>query len=130
MEKMIEVEAGKRLNFKASAFSPIIYNRLFPGRDFLRDMDALKKARDKGEGDLMAPYYEQLPTRSLTRGLLRHRGKHRSRRAFWRNTRMSGSGLIHLKLFPYTRYSRKLQNYGEKMNCRFPNKKTGYPHHP
>ncbi len=59
MEKMIEVEAGKRLNFKASAFSPIIYNRLFPGRDFLRDMDALKKARDKGKGDLMAPYYEQ-----------------------------------------------------------------------
>lgn len=49
MEKMIKVEEGRSLNFKASAFSPIMYNRLFPGRDFLKDMNALKDAHDKEE---------------------------------------------------------------------------------
>lgn len=46
MQKMIEIEQGRSLNFKASAFSPIMYNRLFPGRDFLKDMDALKAAHE------------------------------------------------------------------------------------
>ena len=47
MEKIIKVEEGRSLNFKASAFSPIMYNRLFPGRDYLKDMEALKCANDK-----------------------------------------------------------------------------------
>lgn len=50
MEKVIEIEAGRSINFKASAFSPIAYNRLFPGHDFLRDMDSLKDAH--GEDDM------------------------------------------------------------------------------
>ena len=41
MQKVIEVEEGRSFNFKASAFSPIMYNKLFPGRDFLKDMEAL-----------------------------------------------------------------------------------------
>lgn len=49
MQKLIEVEEGRSVNFKASAFSPIAYNRLFPGRDFLRDMDALNKKNEKNE---------------------------------------------------------------------------------
>lgn len=47
MQKIIEIEEGRSLNFKASAFSPIMYNRLFPGRDFLKDMNALKDAHGK-----------------------------------------------------------------------------------
>lgn len=49
MERIIEIEDGRSLNFKASAFSPIMYNRLFPGRDYLKDMEALKCANDKKE---------------------------------------------------------------------------------
>lgn len=53
MQKVIEVEEGRSLNFKASAYSPIMYNRLFPGRDFLKDMDALKNSHndEKEESD-------------------------------------------------------------------------------
>ncbi len=58
MEKMIEVEKGRRLNFKASAFSPIMYNRLFPGRDFLKDMDALKDSHDSSEEAFHMSDYE------------------------------------------------------------------------
>lgn len=47
MQKIIEIEEGRSLNFKASAFSPIAYNRLFPGRDFLRDMNGLKEAHER-----------------------------------------------------------------------------------
>lgn len=47
MEKIIEIEEGRSLNFKASAFSPIMYNRLFHGRDFLRDMTLLKESKEK-----------------------------------------------------------------------------------
>lgn len=43
MQKVIEIEKGRNVNFKASAYSPIAYNRLFPGRDFLRDIDELRK---------------------------------------------------------------------------------------
>lgn len=56
MQKIIEIEEGRSLNFKASAFSPILYNRLFPGRDFLRDMDALKDAHDKEKGSAEASF--------------------------------------------------------------------------
>lgn len=50
MQKIIEIEEGRSVNFKASAFSPIAYNRLFPGRDFLRDMNALKAKEEKNRG--------------------------------------------------------------------------------
>lgn len=43
MVKKLEVEEGKVLTFKASAFSPIQYNNIFPGGDFLRDMSVLEK---------------------------------------------------------------------------------------
>lgn len=56
MQKIIEIEEGRSLNFKASAFSPILYNRLFPGRDFLKDMDALKNAHDKEDGSENASF--------------------------------------------------------------------------
>ena len=57
MQKLIEIEQGRSLNFKASAFSPIMYNRLFPGRDFLKDMDALKTAHeDKDDTFEMSDY--------------------------------------------------------------------------
>lgn len=58
MQKIIEVEEGRSLNFKASAFSPIMYNRLFPGRDFLKDMDALKDAHDDEEESFNMADYE------------------------------------------------------------------------
>lgn len=49
MQKLIEVEEGRNINFKASAFSPIAYNKLFPGRDFLRDMNALNEKNEKNK---------------------------------------------------------------------------------
>lgn len=58
MQKVIEIEEGRSLNFKASAFSPIMYNRLFPGRDFLKDMDALKKAHEDKEDTFEMSDYE------------------------------------------------------------------------
>ena len=42
MEKTIQIEEGRSAAFRASAFSPIQYNRLFPGRDFMRDMEELR----------------------------------------------------------------------------------------
>lgn len=51
MQKVIEIEEGRSFNFKASAFSPIMYNKLFPGRDFLKDMGALKDKHDKEDED-------------------------------------------------------------------------------
>lgn len=42
MEKTIQIEKGRSAAFRASAFSPIQYNRLFPGRDFMRDMEELR----------------------------------------------------------------------------------------
>lgn len=49
MQKLIEVEEGRSVNFKASAFSPIAYNRLFPGRDFLKDMNTLNEKSKKNK---------------------------------------------------------------------------------
>lgn len=51
MEKVIQIEEGRSAAFRASAFSPIQYNRLFPGRDFMRDMDALRSANDRAKAD-------------------------------------------------------------------------------
>jgi hypothetical protein len=51
MEKIIEFEEGRSYNCKASAFSPILYNKLFPGRDFIKDMDVLSKHAGEKEGE-------------------------------------------------------------------------------
>ena len=58
MQKIIEIEEGRSVNFKASAFSPIMYNKLFPGRDFLGDMDDLKKSHDDKEDKFTMNDYE------------------------------------------------------------------------
>ena len=69
MQRLIEIEEGRSVNFKASAFSPIAYNKLFPRRDFLRDMgnlkkedEEMKKKKKKGEelegGSLDMKVYE------------------------------------------------------------------------
>ena len=58
MEKIIEIEEGRSLNFKASAFSPILYNRLFPGRDYLKDMETLKEENEKEEKTFGMDDYE------------------------------------------------------------------------
>ncbi|HBA49470.1 MAG TPA: hypothetical protein DCZ91_17075 [Lachnospiraceae bacterium] len=58
MEKIIEIEEGRSLNFKASAFSPIMYNRLFPGRDYMKDIEKLKDAHDSNEDHFQIPEYE------------------------------------------------------------------------
>lgn len=54
MQRLIEIEEGRSVNFKASAFSPIAYNRLFPGRDFLRDMNKLKKKEERNKEEEVA----------------------------------------------------------------------------
>lgn len=64
MEKVLEIEEGRSCNFKASALSPIQYNRLFPGRDFIRDIEAMtEKAQemeeDTSETSLSNENYEQ-----------------------------------------------------------------------
>ena len=58
MQKIIEIEEGRSVNFKASAFSPVMYNKLFPGRDFLGDMDGLKKSHDDKEDKFTMNDYE------------------------------------------------------------------------
>lgn len=58
MEKVIEIEEGRSLNFKASAFSPIMYNKLFPRRDFLKDMEALKNTHEEKEDVFTMDDYE------------------------------------------------------------------------
>lgn len=47
MEKVIQIEEGRSAAFRASAFSPIQYNRLFPGRDFMRDMNDLRSMSER-----------------------------------------------------------------------------------
>lgn len=53
MEKLLEIEEGRSYNFRASAFSPIQYNRLFPGHDYMKDINAMveKSEEMKGETD-------------------------------------------------------------------------------
>lgn len=58
MEKIIEIEEGRSLNFKASAFSPIMYNKLFQGRDFLKDMECLKEKNDEDDQSFSMEHYE------------------------------------------------------------------------
>lgn len=50
MEKVIQIEEGRSAAFRASAFSPIQYNRLFPGRDFMRDMETLRGMSERTKG--------------------------------------------------------------------------------
>lgn len=45
------MEEGIQILFKASAFSPILFNRLFKGRDFLREITALKTRSDEMQAD-------------------------------------------------------------------------------
>ena len=58
MEKIIKIEEGRSLNFKASAFSPILYNRLFPGRDYLKDIETLNEENKKEEKSFNMDDYE------------------------------------------------------------------------
>lgn len=58
MQKIIEIEEGRSFNFKASAFSPIMYNKLFPGRDFLKDMKCLKEKNDEEDDSFNMEHYE------------------------------------------------------------------------
>ena len=58
MEKIIKIEEGISLNFKASAFSPILYNRLFPGRDYLKDIETLNEENKKEEKSFNMDDYE------------------------------------------------------------------------
>jgi hypothetical protein len=51
MEKVIQIEEGRSAAFRASAFSPIQYNRLFPGRDFMKDMDDLRGMSERAEDE-------------------------------------------------------------------------------
>lgn len=65
MEKVLEIEEGRSCNFKASAFSPIQYNRMFRGRDFLRDIEAMAEKSQEmtesedGSASLSNENYEQ-----------------------------------------------------------------------
>lgn len=59
MQKIIEIEEGRSMNFKASAFSPIAYNRLFPGRDFLKDIGSLEEVSTGDDESLPMEVYEQ-----------------------------------------------------------------------
>ena len=61
MIKKIEVEEGRSVEFKASAFSPIQYNKLFQGKDFMRDMATMadkKQGMSDDELSLEAEDYE------------------------------------------------------------------------
>ena len=60
MQKVIEFEEGRSYNCKASALSPIVYNKLFPGRDFMKDMRELaeKSAEKTDEKDFTIDDYE------------------------------------------------------------------------
>ena len=63
MEKILEIEEGRSCNFKASALSPIQYNRLFKGRDFLRDIEAMaekaEEMKDEDRVSMSGENYEQ-----------------------------------------------------------------------
>lgn len=49
MIKVIEVEKGREITFKASAFSPIQYAKLFKGRDFLHDIESMRAEESETE---------------------------------------------------------------------------------
>ena len=72
MEKMLEIEEGRSYLFRASAFSPIQYNKLFPGRDYMRDINAMveKKEEMENSDDGLASFtienYEQFARLAYT----------------------------------------------------------------
>ncbi len=63
MEKRIEIEEGRSYLFRASAFSPIQYNKLFRGSDYLRDIEAMAEKSEEMEREGIASFtmenYEQ-----------------------------------------------------------------------
>ncbi len=63
MIKVIEVEENRQITFKASAFSPIQYGKLFKGRDFMRDMEEMveknKEIDEEGRAPFSMENYEQ-----------------------------------------------------------------------
>ena len=53
MEKIITID-GREVAFKATGATPLVYSQLFPGEDFLVDMQKLMK--DAGKGDELPPH--------------------------------------------------------------------------
>lgn len=106
MEKVIQIEEGRSAAFRASAFSPIQYNRLFPGRDFMKDMDDLRgmseRAEDEEDGkdeekqpQFTIEDYELFVRISYTfayQALRRRRECRRNRRNFAKSTPIRGHG--------------------------------------
>lgn len=66
MQRVIEIEEGRSFNFKASAFTPIQYNTLFPGSDFWKDLTALQEAMTEGLGSFTTDDYMLLMRISFT----------------------------------------------------------------
>lgn len=51
MEKIIRFEEGRSYRCRASAFTPIQYGKLFPGHDYLRDIERMyDKNKDLEDG--------------------------------------------------------------------------------
>ena len=68
-EKWIEVEEGRRYLFRASAFSPIQYNKLFRGNDYLKDIEAMaekKEEMEAGDTSFTMDNYEQFARLAYT----------------------------------------------------------------
>jgi len=61
-EKLIEVEKGRFVLFRATAFSPIIYNQLFKDHDFFKDVEIFSNMATEIETDGEAAQ----PTRHFT----------------------------------------------------------------
>ena len=66
MQRVIEIEEGRSFNFRASAFTPIQYNTLFPGSDFWKDLTALQEAMTEGLGSFTTDDYMLLMRISYT----------------------------------------------------------------
>lgn len=66
MQRVIEIEEGRSFNFKASAFTPIQYNTLFPGSDFWKDLTTLQEAMTEGLGSFTTDDYMLLMRISYT----------------------------------------------------------------
>ena len=62
MEKMIRFEEGRSYRCRASAFTPIQYGKLFPGHDYLKDIQKMleknEELEDGGETDFTTEDYE------------------------------------------------------------------------
>lgn len=55
MEKVIEIEPGRNIRFKASAYSPIQFGILFPGKDFMKEIQHLGEVREAMKDDEQSP---------------------------------------------------------------------------